>query len=269
MIIIGEKINGSIPSVGRAIAARDEAFIRDLAVRQAEAGADFIDVCASVDKSVEVETMKWLIDIVQDAVDTPICIDSPNPHACVACIPFCKKEGLINSISLEGDKINTILPVIAKTKWECVALLCDNHGIPSTVEKRIAIAKGIMAKVAEFGIAENRIHIDPLVITLATDGETMKKFNETTSTVKELYPDIHITSGLSNISFGLPVRKSINMAFMVLAMGAGMDCAIVDPTNRDMLAIILAADALLENDEFCLDYIGAFREGRIGPVKNA
>lgn len=267
MIIIGEKINGSIPSVGKAIAARNEAKIRKLAKDQAEAGADFIDVCASVAESVEIETMKWLIDIVQDTVDTPICIDSPNPHTCVACIPFCKKEGLVNSVSLEGSKIETIFPVIANTKWEVVALLCDSHGIPSTVEKRMVIAKEIMAKAKEYGIVPARVHIDPLVITLSTDGETMAKFAACTSQIREMWPSVHITSGLSNISYGLPVRKSINMAFMALAMNAGMDCAIVDPLNRDMLGIIMATDALIENDEFCLGFIKAFRQGRIGPIK--
>jgi 5-methyltetrahydrofolate corrinoid/iron sulfur protein methyltransferase len=126
-----------------------------------------------------------------------------------------------------------------------------------------------MEKAEEYGIAHSRIHIDPLVIALSTDGETMSKFTACTAKIRELYPDVHITSGLSNISFGLPARKSINQAFMVLAMNAGMDCAIVDPLNRDMLGIILASDALLGNDEFCLDFIRAFREGRIGPVKEA
>jgi len=264
MIIIGEKINGSIPSVAKAIEERDEKFIRRLAKRQAEAGADYIDVCASVSDDKELETMKWLIDIVQDTVDTPICIDSPNPRICVDSIPFCNKPGIINSVSLEGDKIDVIFPVIAKTDWQVIALLCDNHGIPSTVEKRLNIAREIMAKADEFGIEHSRIYIDPLVIALATDGETMKKFQACTSQIKEWYPEVHVTSGLSNISFGLPARKIINMAFMVLAMNAGMDSAIVDPLNRDMLGLILATDALIENDEYCLHYIKAFRQGRIG-----
>jgi len=266
MIIIGEKINGSIPSVGKAIAERNEKRIRSLAVRQEEAGADYLDVCASVDQAVEVETMKWLIDIVQDAVDIPICIDSPNPNTCVACIPFCKKVGVINSVSMEGDKIDVIFPVIAKTKWQCVALLCDNKGIPTTVQKRLDIAKQLMDKVAEFGISQDRIHIDPLVTTLATDGESMAKFSETTAALRAAYPDIHITSGLSNISFGLPARANINTAFMTLAINAGMDSAITDPTNREMLGAIRATEALIGKDEYCLDFIQAYRDGLIGPL---
>ena len=126
MIIIGEKINGSIPSVAKAIQEKNADWIRDLARKQTEAGATFIDVCASVEDDIEVETMKWLIDLVQEVTDLPIAVDSPNPHTCVACMEFCNKPGMINSVSMEGDKIETVFPVLAKPeneKWEVAALL--------------------------------------------------------------------------------------------------------------------------------------------------
>ena len=258
MIIIGEKLNGSIPSVAKAIAERDADLIRERARMQAEAGATFLDVCASVEEDVEVETLKWMIDLVQEVTDTPICVDSPSARSCVAAIPFCKRPGLINSVSLEGDKIDTIFPVIADTDWECVALLCDNDGIPDSVERRMKIFFGIMEKAKQYGIAPSRLHIDPLVVTLGTDQTALTVFADCCRRIKYEYPEIHITSGLSNISFGLPVRKNINQAFMVLAMNAGMDSAIVDPTNKNMIGMIYATNALLERDEYCLQYIDKF-----------
>lgn len=258
MIIIGEKLNGSIPSVAKAIAERDADLIRERARMQAEAGATFLDVCASVEEAVEVETLKWMIDLVQEVTDTPICVDSPSTRSCVAAIPFCKRPGLINSVSLEGDKIDTIFPVIADTDWECVALLCDNDGIPDSVERRMKIFFGIMEKAKQYGIAPSRLHIDPLVVTLGTDQTALTVFADCCRRIKYEYPEIHITSGLSNISFGLPVRKNINQAFMVLAMNAGMDSAIVDPTNKNMIGMIYATNALLERDEYCLQYIDKF-----------
>ena len=258
MIIIGEKLNGSIPSVAKAIAERDADLIRERARMQAEAGATFLDVCASVEEAVEVETLKWMIDLVQEVTDTPICVDSPSARSCVAAIPFCKRPGLINSVSLEGDKIDTIFPVIADTDWECVALLCDNDGIPDSVERRMKIFFGIMEKAKQYGIAPSRLHIDPLVVTLGTDQTALTVFADCCRRIKYEYPEIHITSGLSNISFGLPVRKNINQAFMVLAMNAGMDSAIVDPTNKNMIGMIYATNALLERDEYCLQYIDKF-----------
>lgn len=260
MIIIGEKLNGSIPSVARAIADRDVDIIRERAKKQAEAGADFLDVCASVEEDVEKETLKWMIDLVQEVTDVPICVDSPSAKSCVAAIPFCKRPGLVNSVSLEGDKIDTIFPVIADTKWECVALLCDNDGIPDSVEGRMRVFHGIMEKAKEYNIAPSRLHIDPLVVTLSTDQTALTVFTQCCRQIKEEYPDIHITSGLSNISFGLPARKNINQAFMVLAMNAGMDSAIVDPTNKNMMGMVYAANALLEKDEYCLNYIAKFQE---------
>ena len=260
MIIIGEKLNGSIPSVAKAIADKDAELIKERARKQAEAGATFLDVCASVEEEVEVETLKWMIDLVQEVTDTPICVDSPSAKSCVAAIPFCKRPGLVNSVSLEGDKIDTIFPVIADTDWECVALLCDNDGIPDSVERRMKVFHGIMEKAKEYGIAPSRLHIDPLVVTLSTDETALTVFADCCRQIKAEYPEIHITSGLSNISFGLPVRKNINQAFMVLAMNAGMDSAIVDPTNKNMIGMIYATDALLERDEYCLNYIGKFQD---------
>jgi len=269
MIIIGEKINGSIPSMAKAIREKDEAFIRDCAKRQAEAGATYLDVCASVEVEFEVETMKWLIDLIQGVTDVPICVDSPSPNTCVAALPFCKKTGLVNSVSMEGDKVDVIFPVIADTKWECIALLCDDKGIPRTVERRLEVFENIMKRAKDYNIDPSRLHIDPLVETLSTNEAALTTFVKCAREIKKRYPTIHVTSGLSNISFGLPARKLINQAFMVLAVNAGMDSAIIDPTNRDLLGMMYAAKALSEQDEYCLDFISAFREGSIGPLPKA
>ncbi|ACL19168.1 dihydropteroate synthase DHPS [Desulfitobacterium hafniense DCB-2] len=267
MIIIGEKINGAIPSVAKAIAEKDVAFIHNLAKIQSNAGADFIDVCASTDTSIELETLKWLIDLVQEVSDTPICIDSPQAQTCVDAIKFCKRSGLINSVSGEGDKIDVVFPVIADTQWECVALLCDDTGIPKTAEKRLEVFAHIMKRAKEFNIAPSRLHIDPLVEMLCTSEEGINMIMDVIREIKRQYPDIHVTGGFSNISFNLPARKLVNQAFCVLAMNAGMDSGIIDPTNQDLIGMIHATEALLGQDEYCMEYIGAFREGRFGQKK--
>jgi len=146
MIIIAEKINGSIPSVAKAIEAKDADFIRNLAKVQSESGADFIDVCASVEVSRELETLKWLIDLAQEVTDTPLAVDSPSAETCAKAIDFCKKPGLVNSVSMEGNKIEVVFPKIANTKWECVALLCDDTGIPRSAEKRLEVLEALMKK---------------------------------------------------------------------------------------------------------------------------
>ena len=265
MIIIGEKINGSIPSVAKAIAEKDADWIRNLAKIQTEAGADFIDVCASV-KDGEVETLHWLIDLVQEVTDTPICIDSPNPAAWVAAMEFCKRPGLINSVSMEGNKVETIFPAIADTKWQCVALLCAK-GIPSSAEERLDVFDQLMEKAKQYGIAPGRLHIDPLVEMLCTSEDGITMVIDVIRAVKQRQPGIHVTGAVSNISFNLPVRKLLNQAFLVLAMNAGMDSAVMDPTNRDLLGMVYATEAMLGLDDYCMEYIGAYREGKFGPVK--
>jgi 5-methyltetrahydrofolate--homocysteine methyltransferase len=269
VIIIGEKINGTIPSVKKAIEAKDEGFIRNLAVQQAEAGADYIDVCASTSPDLEVETLKWLMDIVQSAVDTPLCIDSPNAQAIKDVFNYAKRPGLINSVSLEGDKCEVIFPLIQGTDWQVIALTCDNAGIPKDTQSRITIAQNLVEKAQSYGITPDRIHIDPLVIALSADNESLLKFADATRKIKELYPTIKITSGLSNISFGMPLRKVVNQNFLTLAMYSGMNSAILDPLNRDLTATLLATEALLGRDRHCRNFANAFRKNKIGPIKEA
>ena len=267
MIIIGEKINGSIPSVAEAIANRDADFIKQRALVQANANATFIDCCASVPESEEVETLKWMIDCIQEVTDLPISVDSPSPDVLMEAYKFCKRPGLINSVSMEGDKIEKVFPVIADTDWEVVALCSDDTGIPKTAADRLRVFSNIMAKAKEYGIKPSRLHIDPLVEMLCTSDDGIAMNIEVISSIREQYPDIHITAAVSNISFNLPVRKLLNMSFTVLAMNYGLDSAILDPTNRDMLGLIYATEAMLGKDDFCMEYIEAYRDGLFGPKK--
>lgn len=268
MIIIGEKINGAIPSVAAAIDKKDADFIRNLAKMQAEAGADYIDVCASTDVEVELETMKWLIELVQEVTDTPIAVDSPNIEICAAAIKFCDKPGLVNSVSMEGDKIDVIFPLIADTGWHCAALLCDDTGIPKSEEKRMEVFGAIIEKAEEYNIDPSRLHIDPLVEMLCTSDDGINVVLKVIRKIKELYPTIHVTGGASNISYNLPARKFVNQAFIVLAMGAGMDSAIINPLHKHMMGLIYATEAMKGMDEFCIEYINGYRDGLFGSLPN-
>jgi len=272
MIIIGEKINGSIPSVGKAIAARDETFLRELAVRQTEAGAAFIDVCASVEPDKEYDTLKWMLELVQDSVDTPLCIDSPNPDVLVRVLQdgVVKKPGLVNSVSMEGDKVDRIFPLIADSKWEVIALLSDDTGIPKTAQKRKEVFDALMQQADKYKIVPNRLHIDPLVEMLATSYDTddedavgIAVVVDVMKYIRSKYPSIHITGAISNISFNLPARKLVNMAFAALAINAGLDSAVFDPLDKTLLGVIYAAEACCGKDDFCMEYIAAHREGLI------
>lgn len=264
MIIIGEKINGAIPTVKEAIEKRDEAFIADRAIKQTEAGAHYIDICASTAPEHEIETMKWLMEVVQGATDTPLCIDSPNPRVIEMLFKYANKPGLLNSVSEEGDKCEVLLPLMEGNSWEVVGLTCDNNGIPNNLETKVAITKCMVEKADKYGITPDRIHIDPCVMALSTENRTMLNFVAEIRAIKELYPTIHVTGAISNISFGLPIRPLLNKTAMAFAIEAGMDSAVMDPMNRDMMGTIFATYALLGQDKHCRKYSKAFRSGQIG-----
>jgi len=265
MILIAEKLNGSIPSCAAAIAARDVSYIKDLAKRQADSGVDYIDCCASV-KENELETLAWMVDAVQSVTDLPISLDSPDVSVIIDAMVLCKKPGMFNSVSGEGDKIDRAFPILAKpenSKWHIMALLCDDTGIPKTAEKRIEVFDFIMDKASEYGIEDNRIHIDPAVEMLCTtdDGEGAFKILNVMKHIKKVRPNVHISGAISNISYNLPVRRLVNQAFAILAIGAGMDSAVLDPLNKDLRGVILAAEAMLGLDDYCAEYVAAYREG--------
>lgn len=268
MIIIGEKLNGAIRSVAEAIQKRDADFVRNLATRQLDSRADYLDICSGVHEG-DAEVLKWMIDLIQaDHPDVKFSLDSPDPDTILECIPFCKNPGLINSVSLEGDKADKIFSAVADKKgWKIVALLLDDTGIPDDVEKRMDNFHRLVNKADEYGIALSRIYFDPMVFTVGTSPDSFLNFIGTSQKIREEYPDSHIVSGLSNISFGLPYRKAINHAFLIGAMMFGMDSAIMDPLNRDMLGGVYAAEALLGIDEYCIEYLSAYREDLFGVQK--
>ena len=268
MIIIGEKLNGAIKSVAKAIQERDAQFIRDLATRQLECRADYIDICSGVPEQ-DGEVLQWMIELIQaDHPDVRFSLDSPNPETILRCMGLCKNPGIINSASLEKGKIEALFPAAAEKKgWKVIALLLDGTGMPTSVEKRMETFRGIMESAKAYGIAANRLFIDPLVFSVATTPDGFLNFVGASRQIREAYPDIHIVSGLSNISFGLPCRKVINHAFLIGAMMNGMDSAIMDPLNRDMLGGVYAAEALLGDDEYCIEYLTAYREDLFGVQK--
>lgn len=261
MQVIGEKINGTRKRVARAIAERDAEFIQDLAKKQTEAGADWLDVNAGTMPAREPEDLVWLIETIQAVVDTPLCLDSANPTALEKGIAVVNKTPMINSISGEPDRLAGILPIVVAHGCPVIALAMDDNGIPEQAEGRMAVIREIMGKTREQGIADDWVYIDPLAMTISTNIQSANITLETIRRVREEFPKVHVTLGLSNISFGLPARARINRTFMALALQAGLDCAIIDPLDKEMRAVIITTTTLLGRDRHCLNYTRAYRAG--------
>ncbi|MDR2656508.1 MAG: dihydropteroate synthase [Oscillospiraceae bacterium] len=264
MIIIGEKINSTLKAVRPAIAKRDAEAIQSLAKRQADAGAAFIDVNAGMFHDAEPETIAWLVETVQAATDKPFSIDSPNPAAIAAALAVNKNGApIINSITDEKARYDAILPLALEYKAKVIALCMDDTGMPEDADGRFTIAARLIDKLTKAGVALSDIFIDPLVRPVSTGSHYGKAAIDTIRRVKTEYPDVHIACGLSNVSFGLPARKLINQTFLVAAMAAGMDGAILDPLDTKLTSLIWASEALLGLDEYCLEYLDKYREGLI------
>lgn len=269
MIIIGEKINGAIPSVREAVASREAALIRSRAAEQAEAGADFIDCAPSTAPELEYDAMVWLIDQIQAVTDRPICIDSPDPELLARIITegHLKKPGMVNSVNEEGSKCEIIFPLIANTDWQVVGLTCDKNGIPSDTGKKIEIARSIIDKADRFGVKRENLHIDPCVMALSATAGAMKDFEDCIAGIHAYAPTVKVTGAISNISYQMPARKYVNMNCMAYAIRAGLDSAIIDPCSIDMMSTIYACEALVMKDKNGRKYNRAYRQGKIGPRK--
>jgi cobalamin-dependent methionine synthase I len=261
MEIIGEKINGTRKRVAQAIAERDVAFIQELARQQTEAGSAWLDVNAGTHPQQEADDLIWLIDTVQAVVDTPLCLDSANPQALAVAIKAVNKTPMINSISGEPQRLEGILPLVAEHGCRVIALAMDEKKIPATSEARVVIIDKVMAATRAAGVPDEHIYVDPLAMTLSTNIQSGQIFFDTLRVVHAVYPEVRFTAGLSNISFGLPVRSYINRAFLTLALQAGLDSAILDPLDQELKAALLAAELVLGRDRHCLNYTRAYRAG--------
>jgi len=269
MIIIGEKINGAIPSVKQAIAERNEALILERTRAQAAAGAHFLDCAPSTATEAEYDAMVWLIGLMQSVTDVPLCIDSPNASLLARIIEegHLKKCGMVNSVNEEGTKCETIFPLIAGTDWEVIGLTCDQGGIPADPVKKVEIAKRIIDKADKYGVALHKLHIDPCVMALATMPTAMEDFLYCIENIHAYAPDVKVTGAISNISFEMPARRFVNMNCMAYAMDAGLDSAILDPCSQDMMGTIYACDALRMRDKGGRKYNRAYRKGLFGQTK--
>jgi len=269
MIIIGEKINGAIPSVKQAIAQRDTELIRQRALAQAKAGADFLDCAPSTETLLEYDAFLWLLDVIQSCTDVPICIDSPNAALLARLIEEgrLQKPGMVNSVNEEGNKCEILFPLIAGTPWHVVGLTCDREGIPADPVKKVDIAKRIIDKADKYGVALDQLHIDPCVMALATMPSAMEDFVYCIRKIHEYAPAVKVTGAISNISFDMPARKFVNMNCLSMALSAGLDSAILDPTSETMMGTYYAHSALTMVDKGGRKYNRAYRKGLFGQKK--
>ncbi|MCM8817711.1 MAG: dihydropteroate synthase [Candidatus Omnitrophica bacterium] len=266
MIIVGERINATRKQIREALEKKDEKFFLKEAKKQIECGSDFLDLNAGTGSSKEADDMKWLINLIQSGYpDVKISLDSSSTQVLTECLPLVKnKPVMVNSINAETKKLAEFLPILREfPDIYIVALTMDDSGIPSSWEKRLEIAEILYNKLTEIGIKQENIFFDALVQPVGTDSEAFKIYLKSLRTIKEKFPDTKSICGLSNVSFGLPRRKLINKYALAIAIYEGLDAAIIDPVEPEILEALCAAGVLTGTDQFCMNYISLFRDGKI------
>jgi len=266
MLVVGEKINTSIKDVKDAVLQRDEAFIEALANNQKLNGADYLEINSGLRVYPEEEAadMEWLIPRAQKAAELPLCLDTAHGLVLERALKLHQGKAIVNSINGDTERWGEILPLVRQHECDLVVLPSDRKGIPANVEGRIKIAERIVEGIVREGIALNRIYFDPLVLPLSSDTRNGLLFIDTLKELKRCFPEAKTISGLSNISFGLPKRSWINQSFLVLSLGAGLDAAILNPLDKRLMALIRSTEVFLNLDRFCMKYIEAFRNGKLG-----
>jgi len=262
MIIIGERINSTRKQVKEAIESQNRSVIEQLARFQTQAGANYLDLNGG-HPTREAQVVEWLLDIVQNTVETPVALDSSNPQAILAGLKKVKTPPIINSISLEADRLKNFLPIIRDHDCQVIALLMSDAGVPSTSAERQQRAEDLVGRLLDTGKKLNQIYIDPCFLTVYSETNAGLDILDSIRWIRNRWPEIHISGGISNASHGLPNRKWINLAYLVMGIQAGMDAAIVDPCVEGTLPLILAAEVIANKDEMALTYTQAAREGRI------
>lgn len=261
MIIIGERINSSRKTIAEAIASGDREFIKNEARIQSDAGADYIDVNAAAFMEKEPQYLKWIIEAVQEAADLPLCIDSPDPEVIKKVIPLVKRPPMINSITLEISRLDNILPLVKDYRATVIGLCQTGNQMGRTTAEKVEIAGRLIEKVASAGIGIDALYIDPLVFPVGADPNSARATLDAIEAIMKQFHGIHTVCGLTNVSHGLPNRKLVNRTFLAEAVARGLDAAILDPSDKQLLGALRAALMLMGKDEYCMGYIKSFRKG--------
>jgi len=261
-VIIGERINPTgRKKLQAALLANDFSIVANEAKAQTEAGAAMLDVNVGVAGGDEPRLIVEAMKVVMANTHLPLCIDSANPAALEAALSVYPGKALVNSVTGEDEKLDKVLPLIAKYKAAVVCLCIGQDGIPETAQGRLAVAKKIAARAATYGISTEDLVFDCLCLACSTDAASVRT---TLDAIRMVHTELgsNMTLGVSNVSFGLPERVKLNVAMLTMALANGVTCPIIDPTIPEVRQAIMAADVLLGRDEWAMNWITAARAAK-------
>jgi 5-methyltetrahydrofolate corrinoid/iron sulfur protein methyltransferase len=260
MIIIGERINGMFKKVREAIQKKDGAYIQDLALRQKKAGANILDINVGTASADPVTDMVWLVKTVQQAVKIPLSIDSARHDSLEAGLAAVTGEKVLNSTTGKAEDLGKLLPLAKKYGASVIALTIDEDGVPSTTDKRVEIAAKILAEAQDKEIGSDRLFIDPITLPVnCAQDQPERVFAALTQFRMLSDPPPHTTIGLSNISQRLKEHQLLNRTFLIMCMAHGLDSAILDPLDEELMKSMITAEMLMNKFIYADSYLEASR----------
>ncbi|MCK4908866.1 MAG: dihydropteroate synthase [Planctomycetes bacterium] len=261
MLIIGERINGMFKNVRKAIKTKDKSIIHEVAKKQVAAGSRMLDVNVGPAAADDVAAMQWLVETIQEVTDVPLSIDSAKPPVLEAGLKLCKKKALINSTTGEQAKLEVLVKLAKDHNAALLGLCMDEKGIPNSVPARVEIGMKILATAMEAGIPTDDVHLDPVVLPVKFGQDQIKPMLETIKELKILSdPAPKTVCGLSNSSQGCVDRHLVNRICLVMSQAAGLDEAIADPNDKELMDAMITAELLLNKFIYCDSYLDAYRK---------
>ena len=259
-VLIGERINPTGRKILTAeLLAGDYSRVEKDALAQVEAGAHMLDVNAGIPLADEPAILARCIELVQSVTDVPLTIDSSIVAALEAGLNVYQGKAIVNSVTGEDERLESILPLVAKHGAAVVAISNDETGISEDPDVRFEVAKKIVERAADHGISHENILVDPLVMPIGAINSAGKQVMHLLRRLREELK-VNTTCGASNVSFGLPHRNGINAAFLPMAMAAGMTSAITNPLHTEVVQAVMGADVMMGNDPDCARWIAKYRD---------
>jgi 5-methyltetrahydrofolate corrinoid/iron sulfur protein methyltransferase len=264
MEIIGERINGMFKDIRQAIATGDPTAVKEWAIKQTKMGAAFLDINVGAAAEKPFEAFEFLINAAQSVVDTPLCLDSTNYDLIEAGLKICRIPAMINSCHADRYKIERVFPMAVQYGAKVIGLaMTEDSGIPKTADKRVELAMELVAAADEYGLPMEHLYIDPLLLPVNVGQDHFPEALEALRQVKLMAdPAPKTTCGLSNTSQRCPNREIINRNAAVLLMGAGMDSAIADACDVELLDAIATARILLNKEIYADSYMDLYKSPR-------
>ena len=261
MLVIGELINGMFKDVGKAIANKDKAVIQKLATDQTQAGAGMLDVNVGPAVADAASAMKWLVETIQEVVDTPLALDSTKPAVIEEGLKLVKKKAMINSTTADKEKLDLLLPMAKQYNASLIGLTMGKSGIPRDRNERSQFAAEIVSACMEAGINLADLYLDPIILPVNVAQAQVQEVLESIREFKILSdPPPKTVVGLSNVSQGTEKRSLINRTFLVMGVACGLDAAIADPLDKELMDALITAELLLNKHIYCASFLDAYRK---------